>query len=71
MNRQKVNRQKVEKQISEKLREIWNIYNEAYPECKYLAMFIKDGYIHFNNVYYGEDKLFPIDHFESLQESQE
>ncbi len=66
-----MDRQEVEKQISEKLKEIWNIYHGAYPEGKYLAMFIKDGYIHFNNVYYGEDKLFPIDHFESLQESQE
>lgn len=71
MNRQKVNRQKVEKQISKKLREIWKIYHGAYPEGKYLTMFIKDGYIHFNNVYCREDKLFPIDHFESLQESQE
>ena len=66
-----MNRQEVEKQISEKLREIWNIYNKAYPEGAYLAMFIKDGYIHFNNVYYEVDKLFPIDHFESLQESQD
>lgn len=66
-----MDRQEVEKQISEKLRDIWNIYNEAYPEGKYLAMFIKDGYLHFNNVYYGEDSLFPIDYFEGLQESQD
>lgn len=62
---------KVENQISEKLREIWNIYNEAHPEGKYLAMFIKDGYLHFNNAYFEEDRLFPVEHFESLQESQD
>lgn len=62
---------KVENQISEKLREIWNIYNEAYPKGKYLAMFIKDGYLHFNNSYFEEDRLFPVEHFESLQESQD
>ena len=64
-------RKKVENQIAKKLREIWNIYHGAYPEGTYLAMFIKDGYIHFNNVYYGEDRLFPVEHFESLQESQD
>lgn len=66
-----MDRQEVEKKISEKLREIWEIYHGAYPEGTYLSMFIKDGYIHFNNVYYEVDKLFPIDHFESLQESLE
>ena len=66
-----MDRQKVETQISKKLREIWKIYHRAYPEGTYLSMFIKNGHIHFNNAYYEVDKLFPIDHFESLQESQE
>ena len=66
-----MDRQEVEKKISEKLREIWKIYNKAYPEGTYLTMFIKDGYIHFNNASCEVDKLLPIDHFESLQESQE
>lgn len=66
-----MNRQKVEKQISKKLREIWEIYHEAYPEGTYLAIFIKDGYIHFNNAYFDEDISFPVEHFESLQGSQE
>lgn len=66
-----MDRQKVETQISKKLREIWKIYHRAYPEGTYLSMFIIDGYIHFNNDNCDKDILFSIDHFESLQESQE
>ena len=66
-----MDRQKVEKQISKKLREIWKIYHRAYPEGTYLTMFIRDGHIHFNNANCDKDILFPVDHFESLQESQE
>ena len=66
-----MDRQEVENQISEKLREIWGIYHEAYPEGTYLSMFIDDGYIHFNNSYFDKDKSFPVEHFESLQESQD
>lgn len=50
-----MDRQEVEKKIFEKLREIWEIYHGAYPKGTYLAIFIKDGYIHFNNAYFDED----------------
>ena len=66
-----MDKKEMENKISEKLREIWEIYHEAYPEGTYLSMFIDDGYIHFNNDNYDKDILFSVDRFESLQESQE
>lgn len=66
-----MNRQKVEKQISKKIREIWEIYHEAYPEGTYLSVFIMDGDMCFYNSYFDKDKSFPVEHFESLQESQD
>lgn len=66
-----MDKKEMENKISEKLREIWKIYHEAYPKGTYLAIFIKDGYIHFNNAHFDEDISFPVEYFESLQESQE
>ena len=66
-----MNKKEMENKISEKLREIWEIYHGAYPKGTYLTMFIINGYIHFNNDNYDKDILFSVDRFESLQESQE
>lgn len=66
-----MDRQEVENQISKKLREIWKIYNKAYPEGTYLSMFIMDVDMRFHNFFLDKDKSFPVEHFESLQESQD
>ena len=66
-----MNRKELEKAIAKKLTEIWELYHEAYPEGKYLTMFILDGFINFNNDAFGRDKSYRIRHFEKLEDTED
>lgn len=61
----------MENKISKKLREIWKIYNKAYPEGTYLSMFIVDGDMCFYNSYFDKDKSFPVERFEKLEDTED
>ena len=63
-------KKEMENKISKKLREIWKIYNKAYPKGTYLSMFILDGDMCFYNSYFDKDKSFPVEHFEKLEDTE-
>lgn len=55
------------RETSEKIKDllvsIYDTYKAIYPEGKYLSMYICDGGIGFNNSYWDEDKVFPLDYY--------
>ena len=64
-------RQELEKQIFEKLKEIQELYHQAYPQGDYLSLFITDESFSFNNTYWGEDEDFPLDFWKGRKGEEE
>lgn len=70
-------RDKCEKLITEKIKEIYEIYKQYNPEGKYLTACITDGHIFVNNKCWktedevGDDYDTPIDVFSSLNEEED
>lgn len=53
-------REDTEKAISEKVKELWEIYKEYNPQGYNLSLTVTNDLILFNNVYWADDKNKPI-----------
>ena len=56
--------------IAEKVREIRDLYHKNHPKGKYLAIDINGGDIFINNSYWAEDKEFPINYWEPVNNDE-
>ena len=51
-------RNQCERKLAQKIKELWEIYQEYNPDGKYLSVAITDGNpFHCNNEYYNADRL--------------
>lgn len=68
---EKMTRDECELAITERFKEIVEIYKAYNPDGRYLTMFFMDGHISFNNEDWDADKENPIYYCEDIFEEEE
>ena len=66
-----MNQKECIREINKMFHEIVGIYHSYNPEGKYLSLSYSDGWLMFNNRYYGEDKNHGINYCEQEGEIAE
>ena len=59
-------REELIKEIAKRMKEIRELYKQAYPEADYLDITISKNLITFNNQFWNENKDYPINYIEGL-----